>query len=259
MMMNKVIKAVIRGIKIPSHILQRGWEIGHCPICGGMTMFFFEGKWLRDQYRCIRCYSIPRWRAIIFTLDQYFPDWRKKAIHESSPGGSASRKLQRECDQYSYSHYFPDVLPGKYRDDILCQDIQAMTFSDSCFDLFLTQDVFEHLPNPEAAFAEISRVLRPGGAHIFSVPWWPNRETLIRAELDKESGFVRHLLEPDYHGNPVDSKGTLVFREWGRDFLEVAKRSSGCDTQVIHYQDRKYGLDGEMLYVFIQKKPSVAL
>ncbi len=32
----------------------------------------------------------------------------------------------------------------------------------------LTQDVFEHLFDPAAAFREIARTLQPGGAHVFT-------------------------------------------------------------------------------------------
>jgi len=36
--------------------------------------------------------------------------------------------------------------------------------------LHLTQDVFEHMFDPAAAFREIVRTLQPGGAHVFTTP-----------------------------------------------------------------------------------------
>ena len=44
-----------------------------------------------------------------------------------------------------------------------------MTFENESFDLFITQDVFEHVMTPNKAFKEIERVLKPGGAHVFTV------------------------------------------------------------------------------------------
>src|SRR4051794_24004875 len=88
------------GLALP-HALRRGFVLGYCSICQARTIFFMEGAWLRDQFRCARCMSIPRWRAMIFTLEEFVPQWRQFAIHESSPGGAASDKLARECVNYT--------------------------------------------------------------------------------------------------------------------------------------------------------------
>src|ERR1700678_141815 len=78
-------------------------NVGHCPICARATLFVAVGPYLRNDYRCIRCDSIPRWRALITVLDREFPDWRHLQIHESSPSGPASRKLRREEGHYTSS------------------------------------------------------------------------------------------------------------------------------------------------------------
>jgi SAM-dependent methyltransferase len=51
-------------------------------------------------------------------------------------------------------------------------DVQAMPeVPDSCYDTVLCSEVLEHIPRPEAALAEIHRVLRPGGRLLLSVPF----------------------------------------------------------------------------------------
>ena len=50
---------------------------------------------------------------------------------------------------------------------VCCENLEHMSFGDESFDLHLTQDVFEHLFDPAAAFREIARTLRPGGAHLY--------------------------------------------------------------------------------------------
>ncbi|WP_147114311.1 class I SAM-dependent methyltransferase [Tateyamaria sp. syn59] len=46
-------------------------------------------------------------------------------------------------------------------------DAENMDFPDNSFDVVVSHNVFEHLPNPVAVMKEVARVLRPGGvAHI---------------------------------------------------------------------------------------------
>src|SRR5579862_2545780 len=136
-------------------------HFGHCPICESATFFVKHGDWLRDEYLCVRCRSIPRFRALIYALQICYPGWRDLRIFESSPGGASSEKLARECASYQSAHFFPDVAPGEFKDGVRCENLEALTFGDSVFDLVVTQDVFEHVFHPDAAFREIARVLAP--------------------------------------------------------------------------------------------------
>lgn len=225
---------------------------GHCPICACPTVFVELGDWLRDQYLCVLCRSVPRWRAVIEVLESYFPNWRDLAMHESSPGGASSEKLARECPGYLGTHFFQDVRSGRCRDGIRCENLEAQTFEDERFDLVITQDVFEHLFEPERAFREIHRTLKPGGAHVFTVPWYYWQPTRVRAL--RENGQVRHLDTPDYHGNPIDPGGSLVTREWGYDLADIIYRSCAMTTMVIRIRDRAKGIDGAMCEVFVSRK-----
>jgi hypothetical protein len=228
-------------------------NFGHCPICTGATLFVEVGPYLRNDYRCVRCNSIPRWRALITVLDREFPDWRHRQIHESSPSGPASRKLRREAVHYTSSQFLSGQPAGSVVDGITCQDLESLTFPDRSLDLVITQDVLEHLLDPERAVTEIARVLRPGGAHVFTVPIFAGRPTLVRATASGSG--VDYLLPADYHGNPIDPNGSLVVREWGDDLVEFVTRATGLPTEVHTLRDRRRGLDGEFLDVLITRKP----
>src|SRR5215211_8056709 len=47
-------------------------------------------------------------------------------------------------------------------------DAAALPFADASFDLVLGHAVLHHLPELDKAFAEFSRVLRPGGTLLFA-------------------------------------------------------------------------------------------
>jgi len=228
-------------------------NVGYCPICEKRTVFVEEGAWLRDAYTCVRCGSIPRYRALLVVLNKEFPQWRHSVIHESSPSGSASAKLRAEATRYSCSQFFPHASLGSLVDGIRCENLENLTFKDDSIDIFVTQDVLEHVLRPEAALKEIARVVRHGGAHVFTVPVYWGRQTVLRAEPDHGDG-VRLLLPAEYHGNPIDEKGSLVVREWGDDFPDFVHEHTGLDTTRFRLHDRRRGLDGEFIDVFVTRR-----
>ncbi|MGO8670239.1 MAG: class I SAM-dependent methyltransferase [Capsulimonadaceae bacterium] len=227
-------------------------DYGVCPICEGPTFFLRTGDWLRDQYLCCRCRSIPRFRGLIHVLERTYPTWRHLIIHESSPDGAGSMKIAREAAFYSPSQYFPDVPLGKSKNGVRCENLERLTFADKSFDLFITQDVFEHVLNPGPAFREIERVLKPGGAHVFTVPVFAGRPTLVRA-IERD-GQIEHLEPPDYHGNPIDEKGSLVIREWGDDLIEFIDSQTSLTTETFALNDVHRGLVAEFLQVYVSRK-----
>jgi SAM-dependent methyltransferase len=227
---------------------------GFCPVCEQKTVFVEYGPWLRDQYKCRICGTIPRNRALRNAINTFLPDWQQRQVHESSPGGEFSYYLKRHCPGYTSSHYYADVPRGELKGKHRSEDLTQLTFPDASFDLFVTSDVFEHVFHAEKAFAEISRVLKPGGMHIFSMPWYPKLEkSELRAKL-LDKGQIEYLKEPDYHRNPVDEKGSLVTTDWGRDFCDIIYKSSGMTTTIYVVRDRNLGIDGEFLEIFVSRK-----
>jgi SAM-dependent methyltransferase len=49
-------------------------------------------------------------------------------------------------------------------------DLSALPFQQGTFDLIVSRSVMEHLEHPAAIFAELRRVLKPGGHFIFTTP-----------------------------------------------------------------------------------------
>jgi SAM-dependent methyltransferase len=248
-------KRVVRRVRRGAGMAATGkLHRGYCTICERKVFFARTGPWLRDEYLCLRCYSVPRNRALLKVLAEQFPSWRDLSIHESSPGGASSEKIRKECPGYVASQFFSDVPKGEIRDGQRSENLESLTFPDASFDLVVTQDVFEHVLRPELGFQEIARTLKPGGAHVFTVPYYRGKKTVVRARAG-ESGSIEHLMKPDYHVNPIDSEGSLVVTEWGDEIGHFILRASGMTTTIYSFFDTRLGLEGEFLDVFVSRKP----
>lgn len=55
------------------------------------------------------------------------------------------------------------VRAAQLKTHIVAGDAQKLPFADASFDAVVSTSVFEHLPDPAQAAAEVARVLRPGG------------------------------------------------------------------------------------------------
>ncbi len=223
---------------------------GYCPICSSGTIFIVQGEWLRDQYICQRCGSIPRQRALVELLKQVRPDWKTAAIHESSP---CLKGFERQCAAYTYSHFFEGVPSGCSKNGERCENLEALTFPDRAFDIFITQDVLEHVFRPERVLAEIMRVLDHNGIHIFTVP---KHKTLLksRQRAERIQGEIKHLLPPEYHLNPFSESNSLVTWDYGADLDDLIQQWAGYNTCNFIIRDRRLGIDGEFLDVFVTTK-----
>lgn len=59
---------------------------------------------------------------------------------------------------------------ARYPCEFRCADIAALPFPDDAFDLVVSFETIEHVPDAEAALAELARVLASGGLLIISTP-----------------------------------------------------------------------------------------
>ncbi|MBL6613073.1 MAG: class I SAM-dependent methyltransferase [Reyranella sp.] len=233
---------------------------GYCHCCRSQTVFESTEAWLRDFYKCRKCHSIPRQRHLQHILDRHFAGWEKLAIHESSPSNTF---ISQYCSSYSSSEFLPDVAPGTTKDGVRCESLEHLTFADRSFDVFVTQDVLEHVFHPDVAAKEIIRVLKPGGIHVFTIPKHKRvRKCQPRAIL--KNGVIEYLLEAQYHGNPPVGDGPiqvtkdgpfLVTWDYGDDFEFILQDWTGCPTTTYVTRDDSLGLDGEFPEVFVTRKP----
>jgi ubiquinone/menaquinone biosynthesis C-methylase UbiE len=91
----------------------------------------------------------------------------------------------------------------------------SLPFADNFFDVIVSAWVLEHLDQPETAFREIYRVLKPGGVVIFLTPnTWNYNVWLIRAIPNRFHDFLtRRLYNRQEHDTyPVRYKVNSIRR-----------------------------------------------
>jgi SAM-dependent methyltransferase len=216
----------------------------HCPVCGKQTRPLYDfpdlalrrehkiGK-LRETLQCRKCFAPMRERSLALALLEHWQ--RRTGVRHSSIAAladaglgdvrlldsdnfSAISHILRSDQGYVRSSYLPDhpwgaaVEPNYYN-----INLERIDFTDASFDIVLTSDVMEHVRNSDAAHAEIHRVLRPGGAYIFNVPFDEREEKDIQL-VDTSGDEDVYLCKPQYHGDPL-SGGILAYRVFGRELI----------------------------------------
>lgn len=228
---------------------------GFCPCCEKEVVFIAHNHWLRDHFKCANCNSIPRERALMLTIKKEFPNWKNLIIHESSPGKRGhSETLRGHVKDYIETQFFVNKPLGIEVNGIRNEDLEQQTFNDNVFDLVVTSDVMEHIYNPEKAFKEIHRTLKPGGAHIFSVPLVNKHLKTQQWAKQGQDGEPIFLFEPEWHGNPIDKKGSPVTMHWGYDIVEFIEKNTGANCKLVYIDDLYHGIRAEYIEIVIQKK-----
>ena len=186
-------------------------RIGLCPCCERPTVILALSA--RDELRfCVRCKAGLRYWMLARYLRES-TDLQHSDMLELDGHSPLRFLLSRRAGSHTRTYWSPTDPLGTLRaDGARCEDITGLTFDDESFDVIVSSEVLEHVPDLDAAMRESARVLRPGGAHIFTVP--PCRVTRQRARFDAD-GEIEHLTEPSYHSDPLTPQGILAFWDLG--------------------------------------------
>jgi SAM-dependent methyltransferase len=234
-----------------------------CPVCGRLSAATGFSENLRETGRCRRCGATNRNRQVAHVAARVVAemtgapvaslaavrDHPELVVYNTEAQGSLHDQL-RDLPGYRCSEYLgPGHQPGEVVGDTTHQDLMALSYDDASIDLVLSSDVFEHVPEPYCAHAEVHRVLRPGGHHVFTVPFHQHAHLDdVRARLGHD-GEVEHLADAIYHDDPVRPEGVLVFTIFGLEML-VRLAELGFDTSMYCLWDPWHGIVGHNALVF---------
>jgi O-antigen biosynthesis protein len=241
--------------------------VRQCSVCGRCINYVPAAiiENLRETKVCDGCWAIYRvidvasailevmgLENIASSLLECYGELAKMQIYEIAHTG-AIHQILSSSPNFVFSEYFDDAPPGTIHESgVPCEDVQNLSFGEGRFDIIISQDVLEHVPDPIQGLREIYRVLKLGGYHIFTVPF--NRtmaKSVTRAHL--EFGALRYILPPVYHGDPIRKEGALVYTDFGQDFQSMLEK---IGFQVLLRETLREQFRGGYNVVFITRKKS---
>ena len=202
---------------------------------------------------CPRCGLINRQRAIASAVLAHMTGGGERGrslylMEQVTPLYRVMRDRLPASTCYGSEFLGPQYRSGEIVGAIRHEDAECLSFASASLDGILSSDVFEHVPDPSQAFREAARVLKPGGRMFFTVPFFWDRDANTR-RAEHVNGEIRHLMPPEYHGNPVSKDGSLVFTEYGWDLLSQVTGAGFSDCVAVLYWSVEYGhLGGINLY-----------
>jgi SAM-dependent methyltransferase len=211
--------AYLRGVRM--------WRWGRCQCCQRRTVFIAQYNGSAESRTCFFCSANERYELLATEIrSRYGGKLPDLDVLELDPHSPLRRIL---CAGRTYTcTFYEERSNGRRRDGAVCEDITALSFGARSFDLIISSEVLEHVPELDKAFCETARVLKPGGAHLFTVP--PRAKTKKRAEI--VNGEIRHIEPPDYHLDPLNPRGILAFWDIGPD-LPKAIPCAGLTLKIV--------------------------
>lgn len=146
-----------------------------------------------------------------------------------------------------------------FRSDFQAGSVQDLPFKNNFFDIVHSQDVLEHLPDPEKAVAEMVRVTRKGGwifVHVpdyrlpyephYKISVFPNNRERLRKLLEFKKRPTKFLEELNFI-NPAKVEG--MFRKNGRkmSIVRLYKKSLSLKRKLAEKLFRVLGLKYDLL------------
>ncbi len=173
------------------------WKLSRscCPNCG-QTLFLSLRP---DAFmtRCLGCFANVTNLSLIPVIEAHSKSHKVEVAWEMSTYGATLQYLRRNIPCVYASEFSDGIASGVHVDGVLNEDVHSLSFDDASLDLITSNQVFEHVQDDIKGFAECHRVLKPGGALVFSVPLCDTATT--RQLATSRNGKTEYFAPPEYH------------------------------------------------------------
>lgn len=176
----------------------------------------------RERLLCQQCGLNNRMRATIHAFGDLLNPPSNASVLLAEAVTPLAKWMRSHYSGTVGCEFLGEAVPFGAADErgVRNEDFTCLTFRDEQFDLVIALDILEHIPEYGAALRECRRVLKPGGRFVFSVPFrFDLQEHLVRARV-RTDGSIEHVLEPEYHGDPLDQAGCLCYYHFGWALLD---------------------------------------
>jgi SAM-dependent methyltransferase len=177
-----------------------------CPICGWEGDAFLpqnlkfshdESRQLHRDCTCPQCRSHHRHRSAWLTLDKFsLPGEGKHILHVAPEPFLVERFRKGSASYTAIDKYVDERFEANL---VLEMDLTDLKFRDDQFDFIYCAHVLEHIADDRRAISELSRVLRPGGIAVLSVPVYPIEKTADLYHLSPDAMWHVHQPGRDYY------------------------------------------------------------
>ena len=181
-----------------------------CPVCGKHFRKFLPYGYgvAMDNRLCPNCLSLERHRLLWLYLK------------EKTDFFSAPLKVLHFAPEQPFLKRFRALKNLDYITADLCSpiadlqlDVTDIQQPDNTFDVVICNHVLEHVNNANKAFAEIKRILKPGGWAILLVPINPDVDTFEDPSVTDPKERERLFGQYDH------------VRQFGRDYADVLRKA----------------------------------
>ena len=132
-----------------------------CPCCASSRFLSMR----KDPYmtRCLRCKANVLNLSLIPSIRSHMTQHAVSTAWEMSTYGATLSFLESNVPDVIKSEFFAGRKSGEYIRGVLNQNVTATSFKSDSLDMITSNQVFEHVENDIAGFAECYRILRSGG------------------------------------------------------------------------------------------------
>jgi len=259
-------------------------RFGRCVVCGRPGLFIYRRRVVtprlaelwglsprladavarKESLECTSCGAKLRGRRIAQVLMALYPsagaparslaEWvlrdeiRALRVAEINVIDGVHSSL-RTLPFYSGSDFADPSGPALDEASARSEDLTRLSYADNSFDLIVTSESLEHVPDLNAALRQILRVLAPGGRHVFTVPVLPKTRATFSRSVVLPDGKIEDRSPRICH--PGGDWGYPVFTEFGTDLPSLLSHA-GFETEV-HFGPVS---EDDLAQVYICRKPS---